>query len=48
MDGLVVQGEISTKILTLRGQQVMIDSPSTSSGTNYLQCMVTEPCRSGV
>ena len=25
MDGLVVQGEISTKILTLRGQQVMID-----------------------
>jgi len=25
MDGLVVQGEISSKILTLRGQQVMID-----------------------
>jgi len=26
MDALVVQGEISSKILTLRGQQVMIDS----------------------
>ena len=26
MDALVVQGEISAKILTLRGQQVMIDS----------------------
>ena len=28
MDALVMQGEISTKILTLRGQQVRIDSPS--------------------
>ena len=25
MDALVVQGEISSKILTLRGQQVMLD-----------------------
>ncbi len=25
MDALVIQGEISAKILTLRGQQVMLD-----------------------
>jgi len=48
MDALVVQGEISSKIVTLRGQQVMLDSPSTSSGTDYFVCLVTELCRSEV
>ena len=35
MEALVAQGEISSKILTLRGQQVMLDGPSTSSGTDH-------------
>ena len=36
MDVVIIQGEISSKIVTLRGQQVIIDSPSTSSGTDYI------------
>jgi len=52
MDVVIIQGEISSKIVTLRGQQVIIDSPSTSSGTDYIigfsRSRVTELSRSRV
>ena len=46
MEALMIQGKISSKILTLRGQQVMLDRPSTSSGTDHWTSLVTELCRS--